>query len=43
MATATDLEARLKALEARMVEMEDERAIRELLARYGYTADVKKD
>ena len=43
MATVTELETRLKMLEARMTEAEDERAIRELLARYGYTADVCKD
>ena len=43
MATVAELEARIKQLEARMTEAEDERAIRELLARYGYTADVCKD
>ena len=43
MATVEELERRIQQLEARMTEAEDERAIRELLARYGYTADVKKD
>jgi len=35
--------ARLEALEARVQELEDERAIRDLLSRYGYTADSCKD
>ncbi len=43
MATVEELERRIQQLEGRMAEAEDERAIRELLARYGYTADVKKD
>jgi len=43
MATLAELEAKIKKLEVRMTEAEDERAIRELLARYGYTADVCKD
>jgi hypothetical protein len=38
-----DIEARLAALEARVQELEDDRAIRELLARYGFTADNCKD
>ena len=37
------LEARLAAMEARIQELEDERAIRDLLARYGFTADSCKD
>ena len=43
MATMEEMERRIQQLEARMTEAEDERAIRELLSRYGYTADVKKD
>ena len=43
MATNSEMVARLEALEARVQELEDERAIRELLARYGYTADTCKD
>lgn len=39
----SELEARLATLEARVQELEDERAIRELLSRYGYTADTCKD
>lgn len=35
--------ARLEALEARLVELEDERAIRDLLSRYGFTADTCMD
>jgi hypothetical protein len=34
------LAARLDALEARVVELEDERALRELLTRYSFGADV---
>lgn len=34
-----DAEARLAALEARVNHLEDDHAIRELLARYGYNAD----
>ncbi len=37
------LEARLAALEARVKELEDDRAIRDLLARYGFTADNCQD
>jgi hypothetical protein len=37
------LEARIAKLEARIQELEDERAIRELLARYGYNADCCRD
>lgn len=36
-------EGRLAALEARLRELEDEREIRELLARYGYYADAPLD
>jgi uncharacterized protein (TIGR02246 family) len=43
MATAQDMEARIRKLEARVQELEDERAIRELLARYGYNADACRD
>jgi hypothetical protein len=39
----TDLLARIAKLEARIEELEDERAIRELLARYGYNADCCRD
>ena len=38
-----DLEARLEALEARVLELEEDRAIRDLLARYGFTADNCQD
>jgi hypothetical protein len=38
-----DLESRLLKLEARIRELEDERHIRELLARYGYNADCCRD
>jgi hypothetical protein len=38
-----DLEARVAALEARVQELEDDRAIRDLLARYGFTADNCQD
>jgi hypothetical protein len=37
------LEAHIAKLEARILELEDERAIRELLARYGYNADCCRD
>ena len=37
------LNARLEALEARITAYEDERAIRELLARYGILGDVCRD
>lgn len=40
---AATLEARLAALEARVKELEDDRAIRDLLARYGFTADNCQD
>ena len=36
------LEAQVAAIEARVVEAEDERLIRELLARYGYSADASR-
>lgn len=39
----SDIEDRLAALEKRVVELEDERAIRELLSRYGYYADACLD
>jgi hypothetical protein len=39
----SDLLARIAKLEARIEELEDERAIRELLARYGYNADCCRD
>lgn len=39
MAIDRGLEARLKAIEARLQMLEDDRAIRELLARYGFNAD----
>jgi hypothetical protein len=38
-----DVQARLAALEARIKELEDDRAIREVLARYGYNADGCRD
>jgi hypothetical protein len=38
-----ELEARLAALEARVRALEDDRAIRDLLARYGFTADNCQD
>jgi hypothetical protein len=38
-----DLEARIEALEARVLELEEDRAIRDLLARYGFTADTCQD
>jgi hypothetical protein len=41
--TQQDLEARIAKLEARIVELEDDRAIRELLARYGFNADGCRD
>ena len=34
-----DLESRIHELESRLQELEDDKAIRELLARYGYNAD----
>lgn len=40
MSSAPDLEARLAAMEARLTALEDERAIREILSRYGYLADM---
>src|SRR4051812_23545510 len=43
MADMEQLEARIRKLEARVEELEDERAIRELLARYGYNADNCRD
>src|SRR5207253_7128908 len=43
MTQQADLEARLAALEARVQELEDDRAIRDLLARYGFTADNCQD
>lgn len=43
MADKEDLEARLARLEARVRELEDDRAIRDTLARYGFTADGCKD
>lgn len=39
----TDIEDRLAALEKRVDELADERAIRELLARYGHYADARLD
>ena len=39
----TALETRLSTLEARLAALEDEREIRELLARYGYYADAPLD
>jgi hypothetical protein len=38
--TADDLATRITELEARLQRMEDDRAIRELLARYGFNADM---
>ena len=43
MSGTDDLEARLAALEARVRELEDDRAIRDLLSRYGFTADNCQD
>ena len=43
MTTVDELEAKIKSLEARLTELEDERELRELLARYGYNADVRRD
>ena len=37
------LEAKLAALEARVRELEDDRAIRDVLSRYGFTADNCQD
>ena len=37
------LEATVATLTARVAELEDDRAIRDVLARYGYTADTCKD
>jgi hypothetical protein len=39
----SELETRLRQLEARNLELEDEREIRELLAQYGYHADACRD
>jgi hypothetical protein len=39
----SDLLARIAKLEARIEELENERAIRELLARYGFNADCCRD
>jgi hypothetical protein len=41
--TNEELEARVARLEARVQELEDERAVRELLARYGFNADCLRD
>ena len=41
--TSDDLEARVVELERRMKLVEDEHAIRELLAKYGFAADTCKD
>jgi SnoaL-like domain len=38
-----DVERRLAAMEARLQELEDDRAIRDVLARYGFTADTCND
>jgi uncharacterized protein (TIGR02246 family) len=38
-----EVQARLTALETRIQELEDDRAIRSLLARYGFTADTSND
>lgn len=38
--TATELLERLTTLESRILDLEDERAIRELITRYGYVADA---
>ena len=43
MTDPADLEARIEALEARVLELEEDRAIRDLLARYGFTADTCQD
>ena len=43
MAEKAELHVRLAALEARVQELEDDRAIRDLLARYGFTADNCQD
>ena len=43
MTTIDQLEAKIKSLAARVTELEDERELRELLARYGYNADVCRD
>ena len=43
MADRKDLETRLAELEARVRELEDDRAIRDVLSRYGFTADGCKD
>lgn len=43
MTETANLEARLAQVEARLQELEDDRAIRELLARYGFTADNCQD
>ena len=40
---STLMEQRFARLEARVAELEDDRAIRELLARYGYNADGGRD
>jgi hypothetical protein len=37
------LEQRVLKLEARLQELEDERSIRELMSRYGYNADCRRD
>lgn len=39
---ADKMEERIKALEKAMVELQDDRAIRELLARYGFNADLDR-
>ena len=41
-ATVKDMEAQLKALQGRVQEMEDDRAIRELLAWCGFNADLRR-
>ncbi len=38
-----DVEQRLAAMEVRIQELEDDRAIRDVLARYGFTADMGND
>jgi hypothetical protein len=38
-----EIEERLASLERRVAELEDERAIRDVLSCYGYTADNKRD
>jgi hypothetical protein len=43
MATIEGLEAKIEALTARVTELEEERAIRELLARYGYNHDLERN